>query len=124
MPFSFETFIQNSCFVDFEEFIAEGDDRKILIEKAKNATEFFLLEYTDYSLNDMIFSKEKLSFDAELKNENYLTNKEKILGKNKFPNILKYDININDSVLFPSNYLDNDEKNKRDKNYEFIRVST
>jgi serine/threonine-protein kinase HipA len=112
MPFSFETFIQNSCFVDFEEFIAEGDDRKILIEKAKNATEFFLLEYTDYSLNDMIFSKEKLSFDAELKNENYLTNKEKILGKNKFPNILKYDININDSVLFPSNYLDNDEKIK------------
>ena len=31
MPFSFETFAQESCFVDFEECLPEGIDRKILI---------------------------------------------------------------------------------------------
>ena len=47
--FSFETFAQESCFVDFEECLPEGIDRKILIDKVGNATEFFLLAKNDYS---------------------------------------------------------------------------
>ncbi len=41
MPFSFEIYSQESCFVDFEECLPEGIDKKILIDKVGNATEFF-----------------------------------------------------------------------------------
>lgn len=105
MPFSFETFIQESCFVDFEECLPEGIDRKILIDKVGNATEFFLLGNNDYSKNDLIFSTEILEFKEELKTQSYLSQKEKILGKNKFPNILKYKIDIDEISLFPTLHM-------------------
>jgi serine/threonine-protein kinase HipA len=112
MPFSFETFVQESCFVDFEECLPEGVDRKILIDKVGNATEFFLLGYNDYSKNDLIFSLQPLEFPSKLKPQSYLANKESILGKNKFPNILKYDINIDDISLFPTLHMDETEELK------------
>ncbi len=105
MPFSFETFAQESCFVDFEECLPEGIDRKILIDKVGNATEFFLLAKNDYSKNDLIFSSEILEFVEELEPQSYLSQKEKILDKNLFPNILKYDIDIDDVSLFPTLHL-------------------
>jgi len=109
MPFSFEIYSQESCFVDFEECLPEGIDRKILIDKVGNATEFFLLARNDYSKNDLIFSTEPLQFSSHLKSQSYLMQKEKILGKNKFPNILKYEIDIDDISLFPTLHM-NDEK--------------
>lgn len=75
MPFSLETFVQESCFVDFEECLPEGIDRKILIEKSGNATEFFLLAQNDYSKNDLIFSSIPLTFVQKLKPQSYLVNK-------------------------------------------------
>ncbi|WP_169943219.1 HipA N-terminal domain-containing protein [Campylobacter sp. RM15925] len=41
MPINFKIYTSKSCFVDFEESLPEGIDRKILIDKASNATEFF-----------------------------------------------------------------------------------
>ena len=107
MSFSFETFIQKSCFVDFEECLPEGIDKKILIDKVGNATEFFLLANNDYSKNDLIFSHEFLDFKQQLKPQSYLTQKEKILGKNKFPNVLKYKIDIDETSLFPTLHIEN-----------------
>lgn len=112
MPFNLETFVQESCFVDFEECLPEGIDRKILIDKIGNATEFFLLAHNDYSKNDLIFSSQPLEFISKLKPQSYLVNKEKILGKNKFPNILKYTINIDDISLFPTLHMDETEELK------------
>lgn len=112
MPFSLETFVQESCFVDFEECLPEGIDRKILIDKIGNATEFFLLAHNDYSKNDLIFSSQPLEFTQRLKPQSYLVNKEKILGKNKFPNILKYNIDIDDISLFPTLHMDEAEELK------------
>jgi len=112
MPFSLETFVQESCFVDFEECLPEGIDRKILIDKVGNATEFFLLAHNDYSKNDLIFSSKPLIFPSELKPQSYLVNKEQILGKNKFPNILKYTIDIDDISLFPTLHMDETEELK------------
>lgn len=116
MPLSLEIFVQESCFVDFEECLPEGIDRKILIEKVGNATEFFLLAHNDYSKNDLIFSSQPLKFVLELKPESYLVNKEKILGKNKFPNILKYTIDIDDISLFPTLHMDEAEQLKHVRN--------
>jgi len=112
MPFSLETFVQVSCFVDFEECLPEGIDRKILIDKVGNATEFFLLAHNDYSKNDLIFSLQPLEFVQKLKPHSYLVNKEKILGKNKFPNVLKYTIDIDDISLFPTLHMDETEELK------------
>lgn len=112
MPFSLETFAQESCFVDFEECLPEGIDRKILIDKVGNATEFFLLAHNDYSKNDLIFSSKPLIFASALKPQSYLVNKEQILGKNKFPNILKYNIDIDDISLFPTLHMDETEELK------------
>lgn len=112
MPFGFETFTQESCFVDFEECLPEGIDRKILIDKVGNATEFFLLAHNDYSKNDLIFSTEPLQFLSQSKPQSYLVQKEKILGKNRFPNILEYSIDIDDLSLFPTLYMKDIEKLK------------
>lgn len=112
MPFSFETFSQESCFVDFEECLPEGIDKKILIDKVGNATEFFLLANNDYSKNDLIFSKKLQEFKQELKPQSYLAQKDKILGKNKFPNVLNYKIDIDEITLFPSLHMDNIEEIK------------
>ena len=108
MPISTETYSQARCFVDFEELLPEGIDKKILIEKTGNATEFFLLENNNYSSNDLIFSKEELSFDKEIKSESYLFRKEKILGKNLFPKVYEFDVKLDEKSLFPHKYM-NDE---------------
>ena len=113
MPLAFTTYQQASCFVDFEETLPEGIDRKILIDKIGNATEFFLLANNNYSSNDLIFSKEKLIFQNMLKAQSYLAQKEKILGKNRFPNLLKYDIAIDELTLFPTLHLDETEQLKQ-----------
>jgi len=105
MPLGFGVLSQESCFVDFEESLPEGIDRKILIDKVGNATEFFLLAHNDYSKNDLIFSTEALEFISPLKPQRYLASQEKILGKNKFPNILKYTIDIDDVSLFPTLHI-------------------
>lgn len=113
MPFSFEIYFQQSCFVDFEECLPEGIDKKILIDKVGNATEFFLLANNDYSKNDLIFSVKPMEFKQKIKTQSYLSQKEKILGKNKFPNVLKYKIDIDDVSLFPTLYIDNQQEIKR-----------
>jgi serine/threonine-protein kinase HipA len=87
--------------VDFEELLPEGIDKKILIEKTGNATEFFLLANNNYSANDLIFSKEPLSFDRVINTESYLLQKEKILGKNRFPKVYELDIDLDEKSLFP-----------------------
>ena len=110
MPFGFEIYSQESCFVDFEECLPEGIDRKILIDKVGNATEFFLLAHNDYSKNDLIFSTEPLKFSSDSKSQSYLMQKERILGKNRFPNILKYEIDIDDISLFPTLYINDEEE--------------
>lgn len=112
MPLSFETFTHKSCFVDFEECLPEGVDRKILIDKVGNATEFFLLAHNDYSKNDLIFSTQALEFVSRVKPQSYLSNKEKILGKNRFPNILQYTIDIDDISLFPTLHINEAEELK------------
>ncbi|CAA6810669.1 MAG: HipA-like protein-like protein [uncultured Campylobacterales bacterium] len=112
MLFSFETFKQESCFVDFEELLPEGIDRKILIEKVGNATEFFLLANNSYSKNDLIFSLKPLGFSLQLEPQSYLAQKNKILGKNKFPNILEYDIAIDNVSLFPTLHMDDEDEMK------------
>ena len=101
MPISTATYSQARCFVDFEELLPEGIDKKILIEKTGNATEFFLLANNNYSANDLIFSKEPLSFDRVIKTESYLLQKEKILGKNRFPKVYELDIDLDEKSLFP-----------------------
>ena len=113
MPLSFETYLQTACFVDFEECLPEGVDRKILIDKVGNATEFFLLAHNDYSKNDLIFSQNRLEFEKQIKQQSYLVQKEKILGKNRFPNILKYDIEIDETTLFPTLHMDDVEQIKQ-----------
>lgn len=105
MSFSFQTFSQESCFVDFEECLPEGIDRKILIDKVGNATEFFLLANNDYSKNDLIFSPKFIETVQELKSQSYLSQKEKILGKNKFPNVLTYKVDIDEISLFPTLHM-------------------
>ena len=112
MDFSLKTFIQNECFVDFEETLPEGIDKKILIEKTGNATEFFLLKNNNYSSNDLIFIDTKLTFDDEFSSQSFLSNKDQILGCNIFPNVLEQRIALSDTVLFPSNYEDQEEKFK------------
>jgi len=113
MPLSLNTYIQESCFVDFEECLPEGIDKKILIEKTQNAAEFFLLEHNDYSSNDLIISPKELSFNKTIKKYSYQQNKNKILGKNKFPNILPLNIELDDKTLFPEQYLDDEDKLKQ-----------
>jgi serine/threonine-protein kinase HipA len=112
MPISTATYSQARCFVDFEELLPEGIDKKILIEKTGNATEFFLLANNNYSANDLIFSKEPLSFDRVIKTESYLLQKEKILGKNRFPKVYEIDIDLDEKSLFPHRYM-NDEEIKK-----------
>lgn len=112
MPINFKIYTSKSCFVDFEESLPEGIDRKILIDKASNATEFFLLLHNDYSKNDLVFSPSALEFGREVKSQSYLSGKDKILGTNTFPNILKYDVDIDDVSLFPSKFMSNSEEIK------------
>jgi len=113
MPISLGIYCQRICFADFEECLPEGVDKKILIEKTGNATDFFLLEHNDYSANDLIFSSTKLYFDKEINPQNYLASKDKILGKNKFPNILSLEINLDKKTLFPNEFLHDDEQIKQ-----------
>jgi len=105
MPISLKTHTQRTCFVDFEECLPEGIDKKILIEKTGNATDFFLLEHNNYSSNDLIFSSNELTFDKKIKSKSYLANKDKILGKNRFPNVLDLDVNLDKKTLFPSEFM-------------------
>ena len=127
MPISTATYSQARCFVDFEELLPEGIDKKILIEKTGNATEFFLLANNNYSANDLIFSKEPLSFDRVIKTESYLQRKEKILGKNRFPKVYELDIDLDEKSLFPHRYMNDEEYHyiikyfDRYKGYKFQR---
>ena len=105
MPIDIKKYAQGRCFVDFEEILPEGIDREILIEKTGNATEFFLLANNNYSANDLILSQEPLSFDTKIKTESYLLRKEKILGKNRFPNVYEFDIDLDEKSLFPHKYM-------------------
>jgi len=105
MPIDIKTYTQGRCFVDFEEILPEGIDKKILIEKTGNATEFFLLANNNYSTNDLVLTPKPLSFNHQIKTESYLVRKEKILGKNRFPNVYKFDINLDEKSLFPHNYM-------------------
>ena len=113
MPIDFKIYTSKNCFVDFEESLPEGIDKKILIDKAGNATEFFLLLHNDYSKNDLVFSASALEFNREVKHQSYLSQKTKILGANTFPNILKYDVDIDDISLFPSKFMSDSEEIKR-----------
>ncbi len=113
MPISLEVYTQSTCFVDFEECLPEGIDKKILIEKTKNATEFFLLECNDYSSNDLIFSPTKIYFDKEVEPQNYLISKDDILGKNRFPNILSLNVMLDEKTLFPSRFMADGEQLKQ-----------
>lgn len=108
MPLDITTYHQEKCFVDFEELIPEGMDKKILIEKTGNATEFFLIKNNTYNLNDLIFSPDKISFKHEpkLEQQSYLAMKNNILSKNDFPNILNVSVEIDYADLFPSEIMD------------------
>ena len=112
MPVDTKTYTQKQCFVDFEEILPEGIDKKILIEKTGNATEFFLLANNNYSSNDLIFSLESLSFDKKIKTESYLLRKEKILGKNSFPNVYDLTVKLEKKALFPSEFVSQEEVEK------------
>jgi len=107
MPLDIIGYSQQKCFVDFEETLPEGIDRTILIEKSGNATEFFLLKNNNYSRNELIFSSVKMIFEGEneINTESFLGSKLKILGSNKFPNVLQVDVEIDDVSLFPSKYI-------------------
>jgi len=111
MPLDITCYSQQKCFVDFEETLPEGIDRTILIEKSGNATEFFLLKNNNYSCNELIFSSKKMTFEGEQKinTESFLESKSKILGSNKFPNVLSVNIDIDDVSLFPSKYMNEEE---------------
>ncbi len=113
MPVSSEVYSQSTCFVDFEECLPEGIDKEILIEKTQNATEFFLLGHNDYSANDLIFSPAKICFDEKIEPQSYLMNKDEILGKNSFPNILSLEVLLDEKTLFPSLYMADGEQLKQ-----------
>ncbi len=112
MPIDSKTYTQGKCFVDFEELLPEGVDKKILIEKTGNATEFFLLANNNYSSNDLILSLEPLSFNKKIKTESYLLRKEKILGKNSFPNVYDLAVKLDETALFPSEFVSQEEVEK------------
>ncbi len=112
MPIDIKTYTQGRCFVDFEEILPEGIDKKILIEKTGNATEFFLLANNNYSANDLVLSLEPLSFNKHIKTESYLLRKEKILGKNSFPNVYDLTIDLEETALFPSEFVSQEEVEK------------
>ncbi len=112
MPIDSKTYTQGRCFVDFEELLPEGVDKKILIEKTGNATEFFLLANNNYSSNDLILSIEPLSFNKKIKTESYLFRKEKILGKNSFPNVYNLTVKLDETALFPSEFVSQEEVEK------------
>ncbi len=112
MPIDSQTYTQGRCFVDFEELLPEGVDKKILIEKTGNATDFFLLANNNYSSNDLILSIEPLSFNKKIKTESYLLRKEKILGKNSFPNVYDLTVKLDETALFPSEFVSQEEVEK------------
>jgi len=112
MPMDIKTYTQGQCFVDFEEILPEGIDRKILIEKTGNATEFFLLANNNYSANDLLLSSEPLNFNKKIKTESYLLKKEKILGKNSFPNVYNLTVKLEETALFPSEFVSQEEVEK------------
>ena len=112
MPLATQIYHQVSCFVDFEEVLPEGIDRKILIEKSGEATEFRLLKHNNYASNDLIFSPTPLSFPKASKVASYLLNKEKILGKNSFPNLYEFAVELDEIALFPSEFVGQNEVEK------------
>jgi len=112
MPLGIETYKQQRCFVDFEELLPEGIDREILIEKTGNATEFFLLANNNYSSNDLILSQEPMVFEKKIKTESYLLRKERILGKNSFPNVYEFEVYLDQKSLFPHEYMNDDDIKK------------
>ena len=65
--------------------------------------------HNDYSKNDLVFSASAIEFNREIKPQSYLSQKAKILGANTFPNILKYDVDIDDVSLFPGKFMSNSE---------------
>lgn len=105
MPLAFKNYKGNNILTDFEEYIPEGIDKKILIEKSGTPMEFYLLKNNDYNANDLIFS-ETFSYDKIKQNNKinsidyFLKNKKQILGENDFPNILNLDIRIDEKNLF------------------------
>ncbi len=112
MPLSTQVYTQTACFIDFEEIVPEGIDRKLLIEKSHSATEFFLLANNNYATNDLIFSKEPLVFEGEVKSESYLHRREEILGHNSFPNIYTFAVELDKTNLFPDEWMDEEEMRK------------
>ena len=107
MPLEFKNTKQTYIFSDFEENIPEGLDKKILMEKCGEASDFYLLEHNDYNANDLIFSRD-FEPHQEIKNLApkipYQEIKKEILGNNTFPNILDLDIQIDDKNLFVSHH--------------------
>jgi serine/threonine-protein kinase HipA len=96
-------FRAEKIFTVFEQVIPEGENRKRLERKAKSANDFDLLPYLTDIYGDLQFSKTPLVFDDEHSSEfNYLEVKTEILAENRFPNVLKLDITIDDEKLFPS----------------------
>ncbi len=97
-----EIILESEIFPVFEQLIPEGTDKKLLEIKAGSANEFDLLPLLQHIYGDLQFSKTPLKFDKPYSHQiRYEEIKDKLLGKNTFPNILEMEIHIDDKVLFP-----------------------
>jgi len=51
-------------------------------------------------------------FEKKIKTESYLLRKERILGKNSFPNVYEFEVDLDQKSLFPHEYMNDDEITK------------
>ncbi|MEK8020241.1 MAG: HipA N-terminal domain-containing protein, partial [Candidatus Parabeggiatoa sp.] len=105
MALTEKIFYSQKIFPVFEQLIPEGQDRKMLEIKTGSSTDFDWLPLLQHVYGDLQFSKTSLTFEE---NENfhpirYTTIKKALLGENTFPNILEWEIEIDDKTLFPEN---------------------
>ncbi|HIE01335.1 MAG TPA: winged helix-turn-helix transcriptional regulator [Thiotrichaceae bacterium] len=105
MALTEKIFYSQKIFPVFEQLIPEGQDRKMLEIKTGSSTDFDWLPLLQHVYGDLQFSKTSLTFEE---NEDfhpirYTTIKKALLGENTFPNILEWEIEVDEKTLFPEN---------------------
>jgi len=97
-----ETILEKEIFHVFEQLIPEGIDRKLLEKQAGSANDFDLFPLLQHIYGDFQFSRTPKFTNKHYSHQvHYADIKDKLLGKNTFPNILAMEIQIDDNVLFP-----------------------
>jgi len=105
MALTEKLFYSKKIFPVFEQLIPEGLDRKLLAINTGSTDEFDWLPLLQHVYGDLRFSKTPLIFEdnEECQPIRYTAVKKALLGDNPFPNILDWDIEIDEKTLFPEN---------------------